>query len=133
MPPRLMRSRSETSRMIGGRFGVESDEQPARPSTPAGSGRRFCPRCGTARSGDMPFCPACGLDLTQPDESDQAAPDQAPADLAASDLPASDLAAESSSPIGRLRIPPLAVVVVLVLVGLFVLGLLPRLPFGNSP
>ena len=27
------------------------------------SGPRFCPRCGTARVGDMAFCPNCGLDL----------------------------------------------------------------------
>lgn len=29
----------------------------------ASSGPRFCPRCGTARVGDMAFCPNCGLDL----------------------------------------------------------------------
>jgi hypothetical protein len=29
----------------------------------APSGPRFCPRCGTARVGDMAFCPNCGLDL----------------------------------------------------------------------
>ena len=29
----------------------------------AETGPRFCPRCGTARVGDMAFCPNCGLDL----------------------------------------------------------------------
>jgi hypothetical protein len=29
----------------------------------AETGPRFCPRCGTARMGDMAFCPNCGLDL----------------------------------------------------------------------
>jgi hypothetical protein len=86
----------------------------------------------------MPFCPACGLDLTKANGMDQAAPHQAPADLAASDEAASDeaasdQAAENPSPSGRLRIPPLAVVIVIVLVGLVVLGLVPRLPFGTSP
>jgi hypothetical protein len=27
------------------------------------TGPRFCPRCGTARMGEMAFCPNCGLDL----------------------------------------------------------------------
>lgn len=31
----------------------------------ASSGPRFCPRCGTARVGDMAFCPNCGLDLRE--------------------------------------------------------------------
>jgi hypothetical protein len=29
----------------------------------AETGPRFCPRCGTARVGEMAFCPNCGLDL----------------------------------------------------------------------
>ena len=31
----------------------------------AASGPRFCPRCGTARVGEMAYCPNCGLDLGQ--------------------------------------------------------------------
>ena len=31
----------------------------------ASSGPRFCPRCGTARVGEMSFCPNCGLDLRE--------------------------------------------------------------------
>ena len=41
------------------------------------SGPRFCPRCGTARVGEMAFCPNCGLDLRQ-----------LPADAGALDQPA---------------------------------------------
>lgn len=26
---------------------------------------QFCPRCGTARSADMPFCPKCGLSVAE--------------------------------------------------------------------
>jgi hypothetical protein len=123
---------------------METEEQPARPSTVAGSGRRFCPRCGTARIGDMPFCPACGLDLTRTDEprtiADPGA--QEPGAITESPLPIAspssadpsdaDLSGERRSPIAGLRIPPVAVVIVLVLVGLVVLGIL-RLPIGTSP
>jgi hypothetical protein len=42
----------------------------------ASSGPRFCPRCGTARAGEMGFCPNCGLDLRHP--RDEATADQQP-------------------------------------------------------
>ena len=39
----------------------------------APSGPRFCPRCGTARVGDMAFCPNCGLDLRELPRDDASA------------------------------------------------------------
>ncbi len=43
--------------------------------------QRFCPRCGTARVGDMPFCPRCGLNVADlDDEARRPAPDGGEAD-----------------------------------------------------
>ena len=55
----------------------------------ASSGPRFCPRCGTARVGDMAFCPNCGLDLRE---------------LPRDDAPAGGPAVSSGEP----RVPPSA-------------------------
>jgi len=59
------------------------------------SGPRFCPRCGTARVGEMGFCPNCGLDLRQ-----------LPADAGALDQPAPGHDATPAVP--RVAAPPTA-------------------------
>jgi hypothetical protein len=81
----------------------------------------YCPRCGTARVGDMPFCPKCGLNLAEGGERPrvEAAP------------PALDTVPDRPAVARGLSIPPVVLVVGLVIVGLFVLGLLPRLPIGG--
>jgi hypothetical protein len=98
------------------------------------TGRRFCPRCGTSRVGDMPFCPSCGLNLADSDETSVAAP------IPAGPVPRSDVEPEPPErPLERylpgpgFSIPPFVIVIALVVAGLVVLGLL-RLPqLGGSP
>ena len=107
--------------------------------TVAGPG--FCPRCGTARVGDMPFCPKCGLNVAEFEST----PEPTPAASAASTTPTTPDARPATAPLdtvpdrraipgGGFSIPPLVLVIALVVVGLVVLGLL-RLPQvgGNPP
>ena len=101
------------------------------------SGRRYCPRCGTARVGEMPFCPNCGLNLTDSDESAVAEPVAEPlplrGQLAEVETDAVDRPSSSDTRRPGLAIPPVVLVIAIVVVGLLVLGLL-RLPqIGGSP
>ena len=109
----------------------------------ASSGPRFCPRCGTARVGDMAFCPNCGLDLRElpRDEAPGAGPSVAgdnlrdPA-LAPSDRPPEPRSAppDRGAPmregtlLGRLLLPRLLFLLVL-LAGAWALG---WGPFGRG-
>jgi hypothetical protein len=121
-------------------------------------GPRFCPRCGTARVADMAFCPGCGLNLTGVDEGAALGAERQPApvavDLASvnSTAPAatsqssrvadvdrgwpSDSARATTTTLSRLRgfrVPPILIVALIVLVGLVILGILPRPQLGGSP
>ena len=107
------------------------------------TGRRYCPRCGTSRVGDMPFCPGCGLNLAEADETVVASPAAAataPAPLQTSTTPpASDIETEALDrpsdhvfPRAGVSIPPFVIVIAIVVVGLLVLGLL-RLPQLGGP
>ena len=119
-------------------------------------GPRFCPRCGTARVADMAFCPRCGLNVTAVDEGAALGADPH-ATPAAGDLPSSistapaptsqssvdDVdrgwpsdsarATTTSSPLHGFRVPPILIVALIVLVGLIILGILPRPQLGGSP
>jgi hypothetical protein len=104
------------------------------------SGRRFCPRCGTARVGDLPFCPSCGSNLAEFDETTVAAPlaatpsEATPPEAAPTELEPAvvDRSIEGDVRPGGFSIPPLVLVVGIVVVGLVALGLL-RLPQLGSP
>lgn len=99
----------------------------------ASSGPRFCPRCGTARVGDMAFCPNCGLDLRERSRDDAVAggPPPLPAPPAR-DAPGPPSASPSppvrdgerireGTLLGRLFLPGL-LVLLLLLAGGWVLG-----------
>ena len=108
----------------------------------AQSGPRFCPRCGTARVGDMAFCPNCGLDLRELPRDDPLAagtrpPEPPPAPPARDDAagpPPPSSARDRSEPtregtlLGRLFLPGL-LVLLLLLAGVWVLG---WGPFGRG-
>ena len=119
-------------------------------------GRRFCPRCGTARVGDMPFCPGCGLNVADLDEeaartggpivgvADEpvgASPldSEAPASLSDVDRGGTSPAAASATPPTMmterraLSIPPIVIASVFVMVGLIAFGLLTRPVPGGLP
>ena len=93
----------------------------------------------------MPFCPGCGLRLADVEDGagTAVADTPPPRELAQGERASSIVAGSADRGVGfgvgfGLGIPPLAIVVVLVLAGLFVLGLLPRLlpsstPLGASP
>jgi hypothetical protein len=119
-------------------------------------GPRFCPRCGTARVADMPFCPACGLNVAEFDERAQGGAGHpatatdvaggtstAPAGTSqissvgewAAD-PRSDPALPTST--GRsvdrgFRVPPIAIVALIVVAGVIALGLVTGPQLGGSP
>lgn len=120
-------------------------------------GLRFCPRCGTARVADMPFCPGCGRNVAEFDEEValRAGP-QGTTDVASgtstarlgtsqpssvddweggrpSDAPAALPATTHPSVDRGFRVPPVVIVALIVIVGLVVLGVLPRLQLGGSP
>lgn len=87
------------------------------------SGPRFCPRCGTARVGDMAFCPKCGLDLRDLPADEGAvreAPDAAVETRSAPALPSvrRDERNEGSM-LGRLLVPGLVVLALLLAVAWF--------------
>ena len=73
----------------------------------ADSGPRLCPRCGTARSAEMPYCPKCGLSIAE--------------------------LTEGPTPESRLpRVPAVVIAAIVVLIGLIVFGLLTRFQFGGA-
>jgi hypothetical protein len=108
----------------------------------AQSGPRFCPRCGTARVGDMAYCPNCGLDLRDlpRDEAVAGGPPPPPAPTAVAGAPGPapapppPTAPARREPIregtllGRLFLPGL-LVLLLLLAGGWVLG---WGPFGRG-
>jgi hypothetical protein len=89
------------------------------------SGPRFCPRCGTARVGDMAFCPNCGLDLRElpTDDAAAAAPRRVPDDTALVSPPSAFRRepTREGTLLGRLFLPGL-LVLVLLLAGGWLLG-----------
>ncbi len=107
----------------------------------ASSGPRFCPRCGTARVGDMAFCPNCGLDLRELPKDD--APTGVPA-VSSGEIQREPPSAPNDRPpelrsyrgepvregtlLGRLFLPGLLVLLLLV-AGAWVLG---WGPFGRG-
>lgn len=106
----------------------------------APSGPRFCPRCGTARVGDMAFCPNCGLDLrdlpsdpTAPGGVPHPSPPRVPA-APSGPPPPPPLRRDRGEPVregtllGRLVLPGL-LVLLLLLGGAWLLGLG---PFGRA-
>ena len=120
-------------------------------------GPRFCPRCGTTRVADMAFCPGCGLNVTAVDEGaalgadPQAAPaaGHLPSSISTAAAPGSQssvdevdrgwpsdsarAATTTSSLLHGFRVPPILIVALIVLVGLIILGILPRPQLGGSP
>ena len=109
----------------------------------ASSGPRFCPRCGTARVGDMAFCPNCGLDLRELPRDEALAGGPAvssgeslrePPSTSSDRLPEPPSARDGGEPIregtllGRLFLPGL-LVLLLLLAGAWVLG---WGPFGRG-
>lgn len=85
-------------------------------------GPRFCPRCGTARVGDMTFCPKCGLDLTQlsGDEPQRAIGEPPASSDETRETPPPARAYEpprKSSGLGRLLVPGLVVLALLLAAG----------------
>lgn len=98
----------------------------------ASTGPRFCPRCGTARVGDMAFCPNCGLDLRElPRDEDAAGAPLSPArDTPAARPPASYRTEpmREGTLFGRLFLPAL-LVILLLLAGAWLLG---WGPFGRA-
>jgi hypothetical protein len=121
-------------------------------------GLRFCPRCGTARVADMPFCPGCGRNVAEFDEGAAlgASPQTTTTDVASGTSTAPAGTSQSSSvdeweggrrsdagtalptmtqpSVDRgFRLPPVVIVALIVIVGLIVLGVLPRPQLGGSP
>jgi hypothetical protein len=120
---------------------VESDDRSSLAASGDASGRRFCPRCGTARVGDMPFCPSCGLNLAEFDEGGlgaqppplQPPPLPPPVPPTVVETGTGERLSERTLPRAGFPVPPLVIVIALVVVGLVVLGLL-RLPqIGGTP
>jgi len=99
-------------------------------------GPRFCPRCGTARVRDMPFCPQCGLNMTEVHGDQGSALEASPSDTAPpeqTDAAPQPVAGRLALPaISGTRVPPIAIFAGIVILGLFVLGLLPRLQLGGT-
>ncbi len=104
------------------------------------TGPRFCPRCGTARVGDLAFCPKCGLDLAQlPADEPERSIGEPPAssdDTAAAPWPArADKPPRKGSIFRPLLLPGLLILIVL-LAGAWLLGLGPFArngPLGSAP
>jgi hypothetical protein len=94
----------------------------------AASGPRFCPRCGTARVGDMGFCPNCGLDLGRLPADDRSPGEPSPSDrdtVAAAPAPGGrEEAPWDGEGRSRLLLPGLLVLVVL-LAGAWLAGIGP--------
>ncbi len=106
----------------------------------ASSGPRFCPRCGTARVGDMAFCPNCGLDLRELPRDEALAggpavssgeprvPPSAPSDRPPEPRSYRGETAREGTLLGRLFLPGL-LVLLLILAGAWLLG---WGPFGRG-
>jgi hypothetical protein len=110
------------------------------------TGQGYCPRCGTARVGDMPFCPRCGLNVAEFDgtKADLAAATDTTVVGTAPAVPPTTPVTPVSSPLDTVpdrgglprlgfSVPPFVLVIAIVIVGLIALGLL-RLPqIGGGP
>jgi hypothetical protein len=80
----------------------------------------------------MPFCPQCGLNVAEAHHPAAVAAE--PSTTASTDTSRTAESVWKSAPsvVAGLHVPPVAVFAGLVLVGLLVLGFLPRLPFGGT-